>query len=275
MAYIKKSFTLSLILISILLFSACEENSLSNSDSHFDATYVVENDSRLKLLLPIELDSVFAVQHAGLKLPNTTNYPSGKSDSRFFNSAVFSDGDKAIQMENVTCENTPISVENDVLPLKYFDYWPLNTGPIAGDTINWTFNYNSTTINTNCPLPNDFGEISISSGENPMDKDLGGILNWGNTGDENVVITFTYFTFDSLSENVIDSKILATDTTVNSGSYAITPSLFAEWELPADATHLNVHFLKGNHRINTYDKGNRKVLTLSTIETNYMFDLKK
>lgn len=273
MAYILKSHIYKLILMSLLLLIGCDDNNITDNESSFDATSIVTSDQRLLYLLPQELDSVYAVQHAGLKLPNTTNYSNGKSDSRFFNSAVFSDGKKAIQMENVTCENTPISFVTDGLPLKYFDYWMLNTGPTASDTINWTFDYGGVTVNTYCSLPNDFDEISISSGNLPLDMSDGGSLNWGNTDNDIVVLTFTYYTYDSTSQDVIDSRILMTDSTVNNGDYFLSDSLFVSWGISESATHLNVHLMKGNHKLITFDN-NKKVLTLSTVETNYMLSLK-
>lgn len=272
-----KYFKYAIIVLVILSFSACKEsnitesNNKNNGDINLLSTYIY--GTGIQYLIPSSVGQVHAIQHAGLKIPNTSNYPSGAGITRFFNASIYKDGKRAVQLNNVTCETNPVSLQIGYLPLKYFNYWPINTGPNPGDIIDWTFDFKRVTINIDCPLPKDFGKISVSSGTEPLNKLVGGTINWGNTEPQDLILTFTYFTYDSSSSDVTDSRIVKIVKVANSGSYSITPTKLANWGVPPNATHLNVHLLKGNYVIDQYDSNTKQALTVSTVETNFMFRL--
>lgn len=272
-----KYFKYAVLVLIILSLSACKESNTTETkkgtDGDFNLLSAFTYGSVIQNLMSSSAGQMHAIQHGGLKLPNTTNYPSGSGVSRFFNASIYTDGTIAVQLNNVTCETNPVILQTGYLPLKYFNYWPINTGPNPGDIIDWTFDFNSVTNNTDCPLPLDFGTISVSSGTAPLNKLVGGTLNWGNTGPEDVILTFTYFSYDSTSSDIIDSRIVESILVPNSGSYSITPTKLTNWGVPPNATHLSVHFLKGNYVIDQYDSNTKQALTVSTIETNFMFTL--
>jgi hypothetical protein len=222
-----KYVALALIMITL---SACKVSNVTDSekvnllDSYFFwglSPYASIIDS----LIPSSAEQIYAIQHGSLTLPNTSNYLGSTGDTRFYNAAIYSDGTTEIALKNVTCESNSISLHKSSIPLKYFDYWPINTGPTAGDTIDWTFDYNNVTVHTDCPLPSDFDTISVSTGTDPLDMAVGGTLNWGNAGSEFLILTFTYLTYDSVRQDIVDMRAVETKLVPNSGSFSMTPSV--------------------------------------------------
>lgn len=261
----------------ILSLSACKESNVTETKKETGDINLLSSftyGSVIQNFMSSSVGPIHAIQHGGLKLPVTNNYTSYTGSSKFYNGAIYSDGTSAVQLNNVTCETNPVTLDVGYLPLKYFDYWAINTGPNPGDMIDWTFDYNGVTVNTHCPLPSDFGTVSISSGTNPLDMSVGGTLNWGNTGSEDVILTFTYYTYDSTKQDITHSRIVESTLVPNSGSFSITPSILSDWGVPSDATYLDVHLIKANYVIDHYDNNTKQVLTISTVETHFAFSLK-